>query len=126
MRRQADEKNAEKEAKIAELTKAVAELQAKNSETDRRLLAAQADADKCSSLEAQIRGMKGGGDVAEAQQKKAQEELERTRTENTHLKMKVQQLKEQQEIPTKSPATLKLLQVRGWGAFLEACRVQTR
>jgi len=94
---------------ITELTNKVQQVQNEMSEKERELVACQADSEKISTLENQLRTMQQGGGEAAASMKKMQTDSERMRTENTHLKMKVMQMKEQLETPVKSQATRNLL-----------------
>jgi len=92
-----------------ELSSKVQELTARLSEAERELLAARANAEHTEALEAQLTALKGGDSKAEQALQERSKELERMRTENTHLKMKVQQLKEQLENPLSSKAAQKVL-----------------
>jgi len=94
---------------ITDLTSKVQQLQNEMSEKERELVACQADADKITTLENQLKTMQQGGGEATASMKKLQTDAERMRTENTHLKMKVMQMKEQLDTPVKSQATRQLL-----------------
>lgn len=77
--------------------------------TERELLAVRAEAEKASTLQAQLDAITKGGDMAAALLQKGQE-VEQFRTENTHLKMKVIQLKAQIDDPTRSPVAVKIFQ----------------
>lgn len=83
----------------------VRELNSRLGSTERELLAARAEADKMHALKEQWEAINKGDDLAQLVFQKGQE-LEQMRTENTHLKMKVQQLKTQIADPAKSPAAV--------------------
>ena len=87
----------------------IVELQSKLSETERELLAAKADGQRIAQLDAQLAALQKGGGETDAALRTCQAELQRASTENTHLKMKVQQLKEQLDSPAKSSATRTLI-----------------
>lgn len=99
-------RHAEQDAALEELQRKVQEVTAKLGTTERELLACRAEADKVQTLQAQLDAVRTGGGQAETALKTKGEELEQMRTENTHLKMKVQQLKAQIDDPTKSKAAV--------------------
>ena len=108
-----------------ELNAKVQELTARLSEAERQLLAARADADRVAAVETQLAALKGGDSQTETALREKSEELERMRAENTHLKMKVQQLKEQTENPLSSKATQQLLsKLSGMAAKIQADKKQ--
>jgi kinesin family protein C2/C3 len=86
------------------LIRKVADIQQKWQDAERELLAVRADGGRVQALEAELTALKGGTEAAELQSKSS--ELERMRTENTHLKMKVVQMKAQLENPAGSRAAL--------------------
>eukprot|EP00038_Savillea_parva_P020003 m.30168 g.30168 ORF g.30168 m.30168 type:complete len:961 (+) comp4673_c0_seq2:146-3028(+) len=88
----------------AALSRKLADVQQKWQDAERELLAERADAGRARALQAELEALKHGNEAAELKQKGA--ELERMRTENTHLKMKVVQMKAQLENPTGSKAAL--------------------
>mmetsp|Transcript_6163 Transcript_6163/g.15802 ORF Transcript_6163/g.15802 Transcript_6163/m.15802 type:complete len:974 (-) Transcript_6163:246-3167(-) len=86
------------------LMRKLAEVQQKWQDAERELLAVRADAAHAGALETELKALKGGTEASELKQKSS--ELERMRTENTHLKMKVVQMKAQLENPAGSRAAL--------------------
>eukprot|EP00041_Stephanoeca_diplocostata_P026043 m.694275 g.694275 ORF g.694275 m.694275 type:complete len:989 (+) comp22879_c0_seq1:253-3219(+) len=93
------------EMALEEMQRKFQALSVRYQDSERELLACRADAAKLVTLQNQLDALKADGDAAVALKQKG-EELERMRTENTHLKMKVQQLKTQLEDPTKNPAAM--------------------
>ena len=108
MQRQ-DRRLEEASESLQEMTQKCNMLQVKLSDKERELLASEADSQKCHQLEEQLKSLQQGGGETEATVKKLQVDADRVRTENTHLKMKVMQMKEQLETPIKSKATFALL-----------------
>jgi kinesin family protein C2/C3 len=104
-----DRKAEEADLKIKSLTNQLRDMQAKLSDSERERVAAQADVEKIGSLEAQVQALQKGGGDSEQALKKSAAEMDRMRTENTHLKMKVQQLKEQLDSPVGGKATVDML-----------------
>lgn len=86
------------------LMRKLADAQQKWQDAERELLAVRADAGRAQALEAELTARKGGTEASELKQKS--NDLERMRTENTHLKMKVVQMKAQLENPAGSRAAV--------------------
>ena len=106
-----ERKAEEADATILELRNKLRESQAKLSDSERERVAGQADIEKISTLETAIRELQKGGGDSESALKKVNLDMDRMRTENTHLKMKVQQLKQSLELPVGGKATLNMLRV---------------
>ena len=106
-----ERKAEEADATILELRNKLRESQAKLSDSERERVAGQADIEKISTLETAIRELQKGGGDSESALKKVNLDMDRMRTENTHLKMKVQQLKQSLESPVGGKATLNMLRV---------------
>lgn len=99
----------EAQTAILDLRHKLRESQAKLADSERERVASQADLEKISTLEEQVRALQKGGGDTEAAMKKSAQDMDRMRTENTHLKMKVQQMKQQLDSPVGGPATLNML-----------------
>jgi len=104
-----ERKAEEAETTIMDLRQKLREVQSKLSDSERERVAAQADVEKIATLEGQVRELQKGGGDSETALKKVSVDMDRMRTENTHLKMKVQQLKEQLDSPVGGKATLNML-----------------
>merc|ERR1712166_690205 len=106
-----ERKAEEAETTILELRNRLRESQAKLADSERERVAGQADIEKISTLESEIRELQKGGGDSESALKKVNLGMDRMRTESTHLKMKVQQLKQQLESPVGGKATLNMLRM---------------